>query len=461
MLDWCEKNFANCQLGDERLTNRAFAIGKALSQGFGKALSEIFRGANELKRAYEFFANGKTEFANIIEPHCEMTTEAAEKYEVVLSVGDTTFLDYGKIRVKTEGYGPTGNGGNGLILHSALAIEPEQGQTIGLLWQKVWNREHKAKAPENETPEQKKQRRASQRKIARQRPFEDKESYRWVEALTELEKKVEKNTHVIHIFDREGDIAEVFDKVRQLKHTGVLVRAAHDRSLDQDSQRLWEKMESQPIRFEQEIDIPATAKRKARHAKLAVRFCPVQLRTPYRFDNRAPLNVYAVYATEIDCPEEDDPLSWMLLTTEEVKDVEKATTILRWYTYRWRVEEYHKILKSGCQSERYRLASVGMKTLLGFLSVIAIELLQVTYLHRTQPLAPAIEILNPLQLKVLKARFPKLPAVLTVAWAVESIAFLGGYLEHRRKTPLGIQVLWRGWLKLHDLCEGWQLAATT
>ena len=76
-------------------------------------------------------------------------------------------------------------------------------------------------------------------------------------------------------------------------------------------------------------------------------------------------------------------------------------------------------------------------------------------------MAPAIEILNPLQLKVLKARFPKLPDVLTIAWAVESIAFLGGYLEHRRKTPLGIQVLWRGWLKLHDLCEGWQLAATT
>jgi hypothetical protein len=461
MLNWCEKNFASCQLGDERLNNRAFAIGKALSQGFGKALSEIFKGANELKRGYEFFANSKTEFANIIEPHCEMTTETAEKYEVVLSVGDTTYLDYGNIRVKTEGYGPTGNGGNGLILHSALAIEPEEGQTIGLLWQKLWNREHKAKAPENETPEQKKQRRASQRKIARQRPFEEKESYRWVEALSELEKKVENNTHVIHVFDREGDISEVFDKVRQLKHTGVLVRANHDRSLDKDSQRLWEKMASQPLNFEQEIDIQATAKRKARHVKLAVRFCPIQLRTPYRFDNRAPLNAYAVYATEIDCPQEDDPVSWMLLTTEEVKDIEKAATILRWYTYRWRVEEYHKILKSGCQSERYRLASVGMKTLLGFLSVIAIELLQVTYLHRTQPLAPAIEILNPVQLRVLKARFPKLPDALTVAWAVESIAYLGGYLEHRRKTPLGIQVLWRGWLKLHDLCEGWQLAATT
>jgi hypothetical protein len=68
-----------------------------------------------------------------------MTSEAVEEQEVVLCVGDTTYLDYGKIKAKREGYGPTGNGGNGLILHSALAIAPEQGQVIGLLWQKLWN----------------------------------------------------------------------------------------------------------------------------------------------------------------------------------------------------------------------------------------------------------------------------------------------------------------------------------
>jgi transposase InsO family protein len=90
-------------------------------------------------------------------------------------------------------------------------------------------------------------------------------------------------------------------------------------------------MESEPIRFTQESNVPATANNKARKAKLAVRFCPVSLRTPYRFDNRDPLKVYAVYATEIDCPEAETPLSWMLLTTEVVADVNMAATILRWY----------------------------------------------------------------------------------------------------------------------------------
>ncbi|UXE64403.1 MAG: transposase [Woronichinia naegeliana WA131] len=55
MLEWWTKNFASCELGDERLNNRAFSIGKKLSEGFGKALSEVFKGGNELKRAYQQF----------------------------------------------------------------------------------------------------------------------------------------------------------------------------------------------------------------------------------------------------------------------------------------------------------------------------------------------------------------------------------------------------------------------
>lgn len=141
----------------------------------------------------------------------------------------------------------------------------------------------------------------------------------------------------------------------------------------------------------------------------------------------------------------------MLLTSEEVTTLEEAKTILRWCSYRWRVEEYHKLLKSGCQVERFRLAAEGMKPLLGFLSVIAADLLRLTFLQRTQPEMPAEAVLNTIQIQVLKAKSAQLPKSLTVAWAVQAVARLGGYLEHRRKTPIGIQVLWRGWAKLHDL----------
>jgi len=114
----------------------------------------------------------------------------------------------------------------------------------------------------------------------------------------------------------------------------------------------------------------------------------------YRFDNRDPQQVYAVYASELDCPDGESPVEWML-TTEVIADIQMASTILRWYTYRWRVEEYHKILP-GCQVERYRLAADGMKALIGFLSVIAVELLQL--------ISTALN-LQPLPLKFLNSGF--------------------------------------------------------
>ncbi len=153
----------------------------------------------------------------------------------------------------------------------------------------------------------------------------------------------------------------------------------------------------------------------------------------------------------------------MLLTTEVVDTIELAKKMLRWYSYRWLIEEYHKILKSGCQVESYRLGGSSMEVLLGFLTRISSDLLRMTYLHRNHPESPASAILTPVQIKVLKAKSsPTKMAkeVPTIKWAIEAIARLGGYLEHRRKTPIGITVLWRGWLELMSLCAGWELRET-
>lgn len=158
---------------------------------------------------------------------------------MILCVGDTTFLDYGSIKVKRKGYSPTGNGGNGLILHSALAVDAELGQPIGLLWQKLWNRESKPKPALDETLEQKKQRQAIARKAARQRPFQEKESYRWVEALAKIEKKVAVSTGVIHIFD--ASCAILLKSLTVRVNYNILefwCELKSDRSLDAESERL-------------------------------------------------------------------------------------------------------------------------------------------------------------------------------------------------------------------------------
>ena len=60
MNNWLSKCFADCDLGDRRLTERAIKMGQCFSVKYGQPLSTIFEGASDLKRAYEFFANPKT-----------------------------------------------------------------------------------------------------------------------------------------------------------------------------------------------------------------------------------------------------------------------------------------------------------------------------------------------------------------------------------------------------------------
>lgn len=464
-----EKNpYINCDFGDKRLNKRAELIASALQVNFGQPLSQVFKSASDLKRGYEFLSNPKTTFSKLTQPSFQLTSQEINGIPIVLAVGDTSFLDYKKIVDKREDYGPTGNGGNGLILHSCLAVDPDFGQPLGLLWEKLWHREHKVSPPPGETPTQKKKRLKKERNARRNQAFESKESYRWIEALPKIEKlfTFEKMpiggevTRIIHVFDREGDIAEVFVEISKMKNTGVLVRAAHNRCLEEKNSYLWEYVTSQPVHFIKEIKLPETKNRIERTATLEVKYCPVSIQPPSRLKDSGSFNIYAVYATEINVPEGCEPVEWMLLTSECVTTQQEAEQILRWYTYRWRIEEYHKILKSGCKAESYRLGGESMSTMLGFLTVIAVQLLRMTYLHRNSPQSSASIVLNKVQMDVLIANTPpKLKNVVefTVNWAIRAIARLGGYLEHRKGTAIGIQVLWRGWLKLETLCQGWLL----
>lgn len=450
---------AKCNFKDQRLTQRAVLIEEELSVKYGKPLSTVFKSASDLKRGYEFFANPKTSFARVIEPYHISTATDLSNLSIALAVGDTTFLDYKKIREKTSEYGPIGNGGNGLILHSTLAVNPDNGQPLGLLSEKLWYREHTE--GKKLTKKQKKQKQAE----ARKRPIEEKESYKWIEALQEVNKLLENTPHpdsrprIIHVFDREGDIAEVFYEVSQTQNTGVVVRAAHNRALSTENSYLFEWLPSQPIKMEVTIELPKTKKRAERSATLAIRYAPIKLKSPARIKEKEEFEVYGVYAVEIDPPEGCDAVEWMILTSEPVTNHQLAQRILRWYTYRWRIEDYHKILKSGCKAESYRLSGDSMQVLLGFLTNIAAQLLKMTYLNRTNPQAPASSVLTEIQIEVLVAKSQKNAPTenLTVAWAIEAVARLGGYLSHRRKSNIGITVLWRGFLELQSLCEGWLL----
>lgn len=238
-----------------------------------------------------FLSNPQTTFEKLIEPYFKQTAQEIYANPVVLAVGDTSFLDYKQILSKREDYGPTGNGGNVLILHTALAVDPDSGQPLGLLWEKLWNRDKKAQPKEGETPEEKKKRLADERKAKKNKAFEKKESYRWVEAFQQVENLFSNletldglQPKVIHIFDREGDIALVFEQACEMKNIGVVVRAAHNRCLQDETLHLWQYVASQPVEFVLEVTLCETKKRTAANCYFRSQILSGQIACPLKVE---------------------------------------------------------------------------------------------------------------------------------------------------------------------------------
>jgi hypothetical protein len=64
-----------------------------------------------------------------------------------------------------------------------------------------------------------------------------------------------------------------------------------------------------------------------------------------------------VEGREINSPSAE-ALHWRLVTTVRVTQFQEAIERLRWYEKRWVIEEFHRVLKSGCGAENRQLESV-------------------------------------------------------------------------------------------------------
>lgn len=223
-----------------------------------------------------------------------------------------------------------------------------------------------------------------------------------------------------------------------------------------DAVRVWAPQASRPL------DVPATHGRTARSTvvQLAVGTLSV---LPPRFEKRCgkePLTVWAIGVWEEQTPDGEEPLEWLLLTSVPTTTLEQAWERVRWYEHRWIVEDYHQRLKTGCRLEERQVRSADrLIRLLGFLSPLAVRLLQLRELARRDPERPAREVLDPDILTVVAAQSGQSPALMTTEAFWKAVAQMGGYLARRGDEPAGWKTLWKGWLRVQTLLEGVHLAA--
>lgn len=476
-MGWATEEFSEVQLGDKRLDTRLIKLFDTLSEAPESPINQACEDWSETKAAYRFFQNDNVDVDKIMAAHRAKTAKRIEGKRIVLSIQDTSFAVYTK-HPKTQGLGVVSlnHGKNkekiyshGLAMHTCLALS-DQGDPLGLLSQNIAARELR---PENQRP------RKGGKRI-NNLPVEEKESYRWIEAL-EATASIDTDALVVTICDRECDFYDFFKSAND-KGAAVVVRASQNRTVNKTSryaekevEKLREFIERQPLSGTYQVEVSALEKTKhckgrtARTADIEVRFAKYVLNPPrnhpeHKTGRLSDIDMYAVYAREKDPPEGEDALDWMLLCNLPVESFKEACERVRWYSLRWRIEMYFKVLKSGFRVESCRLATADRLTrYLTVMSIIAWRLFSITLIARTEPDRPCTDLLSHMEWTVLyrKAHANKTPPKQPPKMrdVVISIAKLGGYLARKSDGPPGTLAMWRGWKRLADLVDGWRLAA--
>lgn len=448
-------------LGDARLNRRGQILLSRFADNPGASIPAACRGWSETDAAYKFFANPRVDAEGILKPHRQATLERCRRERVVLLVQDTTELDYTHQNLSIEGLGVLDHRDRrGMHLHANVAFTPE-GCCLGVVGATFFTR------PEEGIGQ------------ARERtywPIEDKESVRWLEGYREacaIQRELI-TPRVISIADREADIYEIFAEPERSvsKHrwqqADFIIRAKENRSLPQRAedagpwsyQKLWSALEESPERFRRTLDLGATPKRPAREVTLAVRACELTLKPPYRRDRRLPpVTVRAVLAQEIDPPENEERVEWLLLTSLPIDHREQIETILDDYRGRWPIEPLFRTLKTGCRVEELRLEAIDrLKPCVALYLIVAWRGMFVMKLGRECPNVPADVLFSDAEWRsvwqiVRRESLPPSPPSLGEFLPI--LASLGGYLARRHDPPPGPQALWIAIRRMSDFAHAW------
>lgn len=468
-------------LGDERRNARLLNVFERLMHSPQSSIQSASRGWDETMAAYRLLGNDAVKAEAILAGHREALLKRIESQpeeDDVLFIQDTTELNYSH-RNSLSGTGPLSNGltGNrhGFYLHSHY-VSTEHSLPLGTHSVKTYARPEERAEP------------------ARLRAFEDKESYRWLEGYEKSNELAEAfpQRRIWALQDREADIYELFHCYSQRKSQGkpvaeLIVRANRDRILfdSQTGERLEDRLYAQALNctvlgtVEFDMDASQARRKKGfktgtprtkRRVKQVIRSCEVHLKAPHRVGAKLQdLSIWVVVAEEIDPPEGEEPIVWILNTSFAAKSFEQAQKIVKLYVQRWQIEVFFRILKSGCRIEELQLRSEhSLFNAIMLYLVIAWRIHYLTHLGRNVPDLPCSVFFEPAEWKatvaialtIRKKRRSKKPRFddtgePTLKEMMDLVAELGGYLARKNDPPPGAQCLWQGLMQVRCYAQAW------
>lgn len=441
--DWSDEECRGLSLGDSRRSAVARKLLRLAAAAPAGTVTGVVKSPADRQAAYKFLESEHTSHAPLLASFAAATARRAHPSPYVFVAVDGSSLSMtDREGTKFGAVGSTSDGGRGMKVITAYAVAPD-GTPLGLVDQQWW-----ARVP---------RRKGSRAKCRR---FSERETVHWCEAI-DATKRVfaaeAPGTMPWFVIDREGDGFQVLSRLQQDCHFTVRANA-NRRVLTEHGAKQYvnELLAKQPLFATMRLDVPGTAKRRARQARLHVRVAKVTLdmREKWTKQHRKMPATLVELREVFTTPRGEEPIVWRLYTDHVVETEDDLALVVASYRARWRIEELHKTWKTGaCNVEASQLRTP--KTLLLWATLMAnvaarIERLKV--LSRTQPDVPADIELSSLEIRALillkqkiKKRNETVPnRVPSMETAVRWVAEIGGYTGKSSGGPPGATTIHRG-----------------
>jgi len=280
------------------------------------------------------------------------------------------------------------------------------------------------------------------------------ESLRWLENLRASTALLGQAEGLVHVGDQESDIFDLFAVARQLG-TYFLVRTRGDRLADGGSESVSEAVEGTPHWGLYRVAV-RNRKGEESEAIFEIRYRRLRIQTAKSKKKRYPeMTVTVIEAREQQMPADRERIDWKLITDLAVNSHRQAVEKVQWYALRWKIEVFHKILKSICRAEQAHLRTA--PRLMNLLAVFCILSWRVFWLTMTNRIASAAtpgEVFTALELRILDRLVQDKsidPRNNLLSHYLIKLAKLDGYLARNCDSPPENETIWRGLTRLVDI----------
>lgn len=457
-MSWIDEELSRSKFSDKRIGKRLIKIVQQLAAKMGNSIPTACQDWANTKAAYRLFSNPNLSEEDILVGHFQSTKSRFEQTDgPMLVLHDTTEITYKRKRPGEIGY--TRKCANrkglfeqeikraqcGVLMHSSLIITPE-GLPLGFTAKKFWNRDKFKGSHE-----------IHRRFNATRIPIDQKESYRWLQGVHATNELLGEPHRLVHIGDREADIYELFHLAAS-EDSNYLIRIKVDRRTEVETTTISQILAGAKVRGKCKIHYRDKDGTQVT-ATLAVKFEEITIKPSFGLKSKNYPDVTAmfIHATEIEKSGGNrEPIDWKLITNLRIKSVKDSVEKLHWYSLRWKVEVFFKILKSGCKIEESKLRTAdALCKMIAVNCIISWRVFWITMLNREGEILPTELVISRMEMKILDYLKPDpQPLQTCLSKYLLKIAKLGGYLARSSDPPPGNTVVWRGMQRLTEIQIG-------